>query len=91
MLLQDGAAVGLMATASDSGRRVRIRARATVLSCGSLATPTLLQRQGFGTSLRHLGRNLSIHPAVAVSALFDEEVKAYNAIPAGVLGRRVPP
>ncbi len=85
VLLENGVAVGLTATARDTGRRVRIRARATVLSCGTLTTPTLLQRQGFDASLKHIGRHLSIHPAVGVSALFDEEVKAYNAIPQGYL------
>jgi hypothetical protein len=33
--------------------------------------------------LRWLGRNLSIHPATTVSALFDEEIRGYNAVPQG--------
>jgi hypothetical protein len=30
-----------------------------------------------------LGRNLSIHPATTVSALFDEEIRGYAAVPQG--------
>src|SRR5205823_12796953 len=66
-----------------TGRRLRVRAGATVVSCGTLITPALLQREGLNKGRRHLGRNLSIHPASTVSALFDEDILGYNAIPQG--------
>jgi choline dehydrogenase-like flavoprotein len=47
-------------------RRLRIEARAVVLSCGTLATPLLLRANGF--DLPALGRNLSLHPAVGMFA-----------------------
>jgi hypothetical protein len=58
-----------------------VRARATVLACGALQTPLLLLKQRLGGDAA--GRNLSLHPACAVSALFDESIRAYNAIPQG--------
>ena len=76
-------AVGFEARALATGRRVRIRARATVLACGALLTPVVLQKQGLHHGLKHVGRNLSIHPATSVSALFDEEIRGYAAIPQG--------
>jgi hypothetical protein len=54
-----------------------------VLACGTLLTPLLLQRDGLDRGLAHVGRNLSIHPATIVSALFDESIEMYKAIPQG--------
>ena len=83
-ILFDGAgrAVGVVGRAT-TGRAVTVRASATVLSCGTLLTPVVLQRHGLHRRLRHVGRNLSIHPATTVSALFDEEIRGYAAIPQG--------
>jgi hypothetical protein len=53
------------------------------VSCGTLITPAFLQRQGLHKGRPHLGRHLSIHPASTVSALFDEDILGYNAIPQG--------
>ena len=54
--------------------RVRIRAKATVLACGTLHTPVLLMRQGLAGASGQLGRNLSIHPAAAALGLFERVV-----------------
>lgn len=83
VLLENGRAVGIEATVTETGRTLSIRARATVLACGTIHTPALLLRQGLGKSLPMLGRNLTIHPAGAVSALFEEEIRGYAAIPQG--------
>jgi len=83
IIFDDGRAVGLEARSVTNGRRLRVRATATVVSCGTLITPAFLQRHGLHRGRRHLGRNLSIHPASTVSALFDEEVMGYTAIPQG--------
>ncbi len=50
--------------------RLKVRARATIISAGALITPTLLYSQG----IRHpwLGKNLSLHPAGVVAAYFPE-------------------
>jgi choline dehydrogenase-like flavoprotein len=41
----------------------------------------LLRRQGLGTASRELGRNLSIHPATALRAYFDEEIEMWRGVP----------
>lgn len=86
VLVDRGRAVGVVARgrAPDGSRRtLTVRARATVVACGSLLTPGLLEASGAGTSSGQLGRNLSIHPALAVMALFDEKLDGGNAIPQG--------
>ena len=83
IVFEDGRAVGLEARSVDGHHRLRVRAEATVVACGTLITPAFLQRQGLHKGRRHVGRNLSIHPASTVSALFDEEIMGYTAIPQG--------
>ncbi|MBV8386977.1 MAG: GMC family oxidoreductase N-terminal domain-containing protein, partial [Acidimicrobiia bacterium] len=83
IVFEDGRAVGLDARSVDGHHRLRVRAEATVVACGTLITPAFLQRQGLHKGRRHVGRNLSIHPASTVSALFDEEIMGYTAIPQG--------
>jgi hypothetical protein len=81
ILTESGRAVGVSAFAGK--HRIEIRARAVVVACGSLLTPLVLGRSGLGGTSGQLGRNLSIHPAVAAMALFDEVIDAVNAIPQG--------
>ena len=83
ILFEDGRAVGLEGRSVAGGHRLVVRAAATVVSCGTLITPAFLQRHGLHRGRRHLGRHLSIHPASTVSALFDEEIMGYTAIPQG--------
>ena len=86
VMVDGGRAVGVVASTRLPGggkRTLTVRARATVVSCGSLLTPLLLEASGVGTSSGQLGRNLSIHPALAVMALFDEKLDGGNAIPQG--------
>jgi choline dehydrogenase-like flavoprotein len=86
VMIDGGRAVGVVAHAKlpdGSLRTLTVRARATVIACGSLLTPLLLEGSGIGTSSGQLGRNLSIHPALGVMALFDEKLYGGNAIPQG--------
>jgi choline dehydrogenase-like flavoprotein len=83
IVFEDGRAVGIEGRSVADGHRLRVRASATVVSCGTLITPAFLQRQGLHRGRRHLGRNLSIHPASTVSALFDEDIMGYTSIPQG--------
>jgi choline dehydrogenase-like flavoprotein len=53
-----------------------VRARAVVVACGSLHTPGLLQKSGAGGD--HVGRNLTLHPAFRIGALFDEKVEGWD-------------
>jgi choline dehydrogenase-like flavoprotein len=79
VLLHRGRAVGVRAI--GDGQRLTVRARSVVVACGSLLTPLLRLRSGLGWVSPHLGRNLTIHPAIGVMALFDERIDGANAIP----------
>jgi choline dehydrogenase-like flavoprotein len=87
ILTEGGRASGVRARVPgiDGGppRTLTVRARAVVVSCGTLSTPVLLQRSGLGGASGQLGRNLSIHPAAAGVAVFDEDISGFNAIPQG--------
>ncbi len=86
VLLEGDRATGVIGRARTSGGgsvRVTVRAPIVVLACGSLHTPALLLRQGICNESGELGRNLSIHPAGAATALFAEEVNSWHAVPQG--------
>jgi choline dehydrogenase-like flavoprotein len=63
---------------ADGERTVpfEVRAKLVVVACGSLHTPLLLQASGVGGG--HLGRHMTLHPAVRVSATFDESVDGWD-------------
>jgi hypothetical protein len=52
-----------------------------VVACGAIHTPLLLARNRLGGSSGQLGRNLAIHPATAVRALFDEPIDQWVGVP----------
>lgn len=85
ILMTGRRAVGVLLEGQDrhgAPRKVEIRARAVVVSAGSLLTPLLLRRNG--VDLPWLGRNLSIHPAFGALALFpDDQDQPWRAIPQG--------
>jgi hypothetical protein len=77
--LEGGRAKGVHARLA-SGKTLRVRAEAVVVAGGAIMTPLIL-----GKTLRSkvLGRNLSIHPAAKVMAVFDELIDMDAAIPQG--------
>lgn len=60
------------------GGRVRIRANRVILAGSALSTPLLLLKAGVGRSSGQVGRNLTLHPAGRVAALFDHEVTGWK-------------
>jgi glycine/D-amino acid oxidase-like deaminating enzyme len=66
-----------------SGASFRIKADAVVVAAGALMTPVLFKRAGLLKHSQWLGKNLSIHPATKVMALFDEPIDMGSAIPQG--------
>lgn len=55
-------------TGKDATRRkVQIKAKKVIVSCGSLQSPLLLMRSGIKNS--HLGRNLHLHPGTFIYCL----------------------
>jgi len=83
VLLEHGRAQGIEAEILDPAGRRRVgklivRAKATVLAGGALSTPAFLLRQRLAVSSGQLGKNLVIHPGAGTSAVFDEELKAWQ-------------
>ncbi|MBI2893862.1 MAG: GMC family oxidoreductase N-terminal domain-containing protein [Deltaproteobacteria bacterium] len=83
VLLDHGSAVGIRARSLSTGKHLTVRARAVVLAGGAVPTPAFLLRQNLANSSGQVGRNLSIHPATMVAALFGEEIRGFTAIPQG--------
>jgi choline dehydrogenase-like flavoprotein len=84
ILRERGRAVGVIARDAH-GRSLQVRARAVVLACGAIPTPLLLLGQGLAGSSGELGKNLSLHPSVAASAIFPEgeSIEQHRSIPQG--------
>jgi choline dehydrogenase-like flavoprotein len=83
LLIERGRAVGVEAAIldrhSDAVRgRLRVRADAVVVAAGTIHTPLLLRANGVGRRSGQLGRNLRLHPALGVQAVFDEELFAWR-------------
>ena len=80
-----GRARGVTATLAGPGNgrrpRLTVKADAVVIAGGALMTPLLLRRSGACLSSGMLGKNLSIHPAAKVLALFDERMDQWSGIP----------
>ena len=80
-----GVTATLQGKTNGRGRRPKltVRAEAVVVAGGTLMTPLLLRRSGACQSSGMLGKNLSIHPASKVLALFDDRVDQWRGIPQG--------
>lgn len=82
-----GRARGVTATlrGNHKGKRpqLRVKANAVIVACGTLYTPGLLRRSGACKTSGMLGKNLSVHPATKVVALFHERVDQFQGIPQG--------
>jgi choline dehydrogenase-like flavoprotein len=80
ILVAGGEARGVEA-ATAGGGAVRVECGVVVVACGAVHTPLLLRRNGLGSDSGELGRNLTIHPATAVRALFDEPIEMARGVP----------
>jgi choline dehydrogenase-like flavoprotein len=83
VIVDHGRAVGVSGRLLDGPEGApsspfRVNARTVVVACGTLHTPILLMKSGLGRSTPSLGRNITLHPALRVSALFDEVVDGWN-------------
>ena len=58
--------------------RLTVRADAVVLAAGAVHTPLLLMENGLAPRRGPVGRGLRIHPAIGVTAAFDEEIEAWR-------------
>lgn len=71
---------GVVARTAGGGR-LEVQAELVVLAAGAIHTPLLLRRNGLGLASGELCGNLSIHPATAVRALFDEQIDMARGVP----------
>jgi choline dehydrogenase-like flavoprotein len=86
VLFSNGRAYGVVGSVLDerdrnTGRQVRVVADRIIIACGAVLTPALLLRSGVPDASGWLGRNLHIHPAARVLALFDEDVRGWEEVP----------
>lgn len=65
------------------GYPVEIRAEAVVLAAGCMQTPVILQKSGVATSSDLVGRELQLHPGLAVMALYDEPIDPWKGATQG--------
>ncbi|MCS6856700.1 MAG: GMC family oxidoreductase [Sandaracinaceae bacterium] len=82
VILDGERAVGIEASAPN-GRKHTIRANVVVLSGGAIPTPLLLLKQGIANSSNQVGCNITLHPSLGFSAIFDDLVLGKDAIPQG--------
>jgi choline dehydrogenase-like flavoprotein len=80
-LVRDGRRVHEVRATTAGGGTLRVRCEHVVVACGALLTPGLLRRNGLGGASGQLGRNLSIHPASAARAVFDEPIDPWDGVP----------
>jgi choline dehydrogenase-like flavoprotein len=83
-IVVEGGRVREVLARTDGGGTIRVRAGLVIVAAGALLTPLLLRRNGLGTASGHLGRNLSIHPASAARALYDEVIDPWAGVPQSV-------
>jgi choline dehydrogenase-like flavoprotein len=74
VLIEAGRATGVTARVGD--HMLTVRAKAVVVAAGSIHSPALLLRSG--VRLPALGRHLALHPATAVFAHMDEEIRPWT-------------
>jgi choline dehydrogenase-like flavoprotein len=62
------------------GPRVTIHAKLVVAACGAIQTPALLARSGVRSPSGRIGHNLSLHPNVKLTAVFDQPVRGWEGV-----------
>ncbi len=65
----------------DKKIRIKVEAKAVVLSMGSIFTPWFLLRNHLANSSGEVGRNLRIHPAGKLIGVFEDDVDGWTGVP----------
>ena len=86
LILKLNQARGVKAVCNYNGQvsEIEIEAQKVVLAMGAIGTPFFLKKQRLPDSSGWLGKNLSIHPASRVAAVFDERLDSWQGIPQGL-------
>lgn len=85
LLIKNGRCVGAAGRAVNPETRrgdikIELRAPITIVACGAIQTPFLLQRHGLGRPSKQLGRNFLCHPNAKVLAIYPHEVNAWQGV-----------
>ena len=78
--MRRGRACGVVARTTGGGR-VHVECDRVIVACGAIHTPLFLRRQGLGLDSGELCRNLAIHPATGVRAMFEEPIDMARGVP----------
>jgi len=63
--------------------QLTIYPKKVVVSCGTLESPLLLKRSRLGLQSGQLGKNMTIHPAVKMMGIFDDNIDGFRGVPQG--------
>jgi choline dehydrogenase-like flavoprotein len=66
---------------TQSKRRVHVSCDVVVVAAGTVHSPLFLKRNRIDDPSGQLGRNLSLHPATGMRALFDEPIEMWSGVP----------
>ena len=88
IIIEQGRAVGvrghLIAPGSDKpSHQLEVRAKAVIISCGTMGTPVLLQKNKLANSSGLVGKNLCNHTATGMLGFFEEVVNAWDGVNQG--------
>jgi choline dehydrogenase-like flavoprotein len=78
ILTADSKALGVSAVRKD-GSTVILLAPITILAAGTTESPLILRRSGLGKH-PEIGKNMAIHPAVALAGRFKEEIYSWMGV-----------
>jgi choline dehydrogenase-like flavoprotein len=67
----------LDSTGKPTGR-LSVTADQVVVCAGAWHSPLLLKRSGIGKRLKHVGKNLTLHPSFRMMARFDQPVRGWS-------------
>jgi len=65
------------------GPAVEIAAQTVVLAAGTMATPVLLQKSDLGPASGWVGKDLQLHPGLAIMAIYDEPIDPWKGATQG--------
>lgn len=89
VLVSDGRATGVTGrfvnSRSEKPFALHVRAGTVVLAAGAIGSPALWLRSQLPNPYQQVGRNLHLHPMVAVGALFADEIAGWKGIPQSVI------
>ena len=81
LIFRNGAVCGAIGTAGGrhGNRLLNVICKKVIVSAGSINSPAILMRSGI--ALKHIGKNLHLHPTTATVAFHDEKIEPWSGAP----------